>query len=99
MPRIGSLPELPPQKRELDYPGRGFSIPNPPVGLILTCYDSRSNETRFWLGALVYDFGNLWRRLALLNRIKSWWLRGHLGRGLFGSMLRMIAAALILPHG
>jgi hypothetical protein len=32
----------------------------------------RSNEVRLWLTIIAYDLGNLWRRLALPQRIGNW---------------------------
>ena len=38
----------------------------------LSCHRFRSNEVRLWLSVIAYNLGNLWRRLALPQRIKSW---------------------------
>ncbi len=38
----------------------------------LSCHRFRSNEVRLQLAVLAYNLGNLWRRLGLSNRIKSW---------------------------
>ena len=38
----------------------------------LSCHRFRSNEVRLQLRVLAYNLGNLWRRLGLPNRIKSW---------------------------
>jgi hypothetical protein len=38
----------------------------------LSCHRFRSNEVRLWLSVIAYNLGNLWRRLALPNRIKNW---------------------------
>ena len=38
----------------------------------LSCHKFRSNEVRLWLTIIAYNLGNLWRRLVLPNRIKSW---------------------------
>ena len=38
----------------------------------LSCHKFRSNEVRLWLTIIAYNLGNLWRRLGLPNRIKSW---------------------------
>ncbi len=32
----------------------------------------RSNEVRLWLTIIAYNLGNLWRRLALPQRIGNW---------------------------
>ena len=32
----------------------------------------RSNEVRLWLSIIAYNLGNLWRRLALPQRIGNW---------------------------
>jgi hypothetical protein len=37
----------------------------------LSCHRFRSNEVRPWLSVIVYNLGNLWRRLALPKRIES----------------------------
>jgi len=39
---------------------------------LLSCHCFRSNEVRFWLSVVAYNLGNLWRRLALPNRIRNW---------------------------
>ena len=38
----------------------------------LSCHRFRSNEVRLQLAVLAYNLGNLWRRLGLPSRIKSW---------------------------
>ena len=38
----------------------------------LSCHRFRSNEVRLWLTIIAYNLGNLWRRLGLPQRIKSW---------------------------
>jgi len=38
----------------------------------LSCHRFRSNEVRLQLAVLAYNLGNLWRRLGLPRRIKSW---------------------------
>jgi hypothetical protein len=38
----------------------------------LSCRLFRSNEVRLWLSAIAYNLGNLWRRLALPQRIGDW---------------------------
>ncbi len=38
----------------------------------LSCRRFRSNEVRLQLAVLAYNLGNLWRRLGLPSRIKSW---------------------------
>ena len=38
----------------------------------LSCHRFRANEVRLQLSVLVYNLGNLWRRLVLPWRIKSW---------------------------
>ena len=38
----------------------------------LSCHRFRSNQVRLWLSVIAYNLGNLWRRLALPQRIKSW---------------------------
>lgn len=38
----------------------------------LSCHRFRSNEVRFWLTVIAYNLGNLWRRLALPQRIGNW---------------------------
>ena len=38
----------------------------------LSCHRFRSNEVRLWLTILAYNLGNLWRRLALPQRIEKW---------------------------
>ena len=39
---------------------------------LLSCHRFPSNEVRFWLSVVAYNLGNLWRRLALPNRIRNW---------------------------
>ena len=41
----------------------------------LSCHRFRSNEVRLWLTIIAYHLGNLWRRLALPQRIGNWSLR------------------------
>ena len=38
----------------------------------LSCHRFRGNEVRLWLSMIAYNLGNLWRRLALPNRIRNW---------------------------
>ena len=38
----------------------------------LSCHRFRSNQVRLALGLLAYNLGNLWRRLALPQRIEKW---------------------------
>ena len=38
----------------------------------LSCHRFRANEVRLQLSVLAYNLGNLWRRLGLSQRIKSW---------------------------
>ena len=38
----------------------------------LSCHRFRADEVRLQLSVLAYNLGNLWRRLGLPNRIKSW---------------------------
>ena len=38
----------------------------------LICHRFRSNEARLWLTIIAYNLGNLWRRLALPQRIGNW---------------------------
>ena len=38
----------------------------------LSCHRFRANEVRLQLSVLAYTLGNLWRRLGLPRRIKSW---------------------------
>ena len=38
----------------------------------LSCHGFRANEVRLQLSVLAYNLGNLWRRLGLPPRIKSW---------------------------
>ena len=38
----------------------------------LSCHRFRSNEVRLWLTIIAYNLGNLWRRLALPQRIGNW---------------------------
>ena len=38
----------------------------------LSCHGFRSNEVRLWLSVIAYNLGNLWRRLALPQRISNW---------------------------
>jgi hypothetical protein len=38
----------------------------------LSCHKFRSNEVRLWLTIIAYNLGNLWRRLALPQRIGNW---------------------------
>ncbi len=39
---------------------------------LLSCHRFRSNKVRLWLSLIAYNLGNLWRRLALPNRIGNW---------------------------
>jgi hypothetical protein len=36
-----------------------------------SCHRFRGNEVRLWLSVIAYNLGNLWRRLALPNRIRN----------------------------
>jgi len=38
----------------------------------LSCHRFRANEARLWLSLIVYNLGNLWRRLVLPARIGNW---------------------------
>ncbi len=38
----------------------------------LSSHRFRSNEVRLWLTIIAYNLGNLWRRLALPQRIRNW---------------------------
>jgi hypothetical protein len=38
----------------------------------LSCHRFRSNEVRLWLSVIAYNLGNLWRRLALPQRVGNW---------------------------
>ena len=38
----------------------------------LSCHRFRSHEVRLWLSVIAYNLGNLWRRLALPQRIGNW---------------------------
>jgi len=38
----------------------------------LSCHRFRSNQVRLALSLLAYNLGNLWRRLALPQRIEHW---------------------------
>ena len=38
----------------------------------LSCHRFRANQVRLQLAVLAYNLGNLWRRLGLPQRIKSW---------------------------
>jgi hypothetical protein len=38
----------------------------------LSCHRFRANEVRLQLSVVAYNLGNLWRRLGLPHRIKSW---------------------------
>jgi hypothetical protein len=38
----------------------------------LSCRRFRANEVRLWLSVIVYNLGNLWRRLALPTRVATW---------------------------
>ena len=38
----------------------------------LSCHRFRANQVRLQLSVRAYNMGNLWRRLGLPNRIKSW---------------------------
>lgn len=38
----------------------------------LSCHRFRANEVRLWLSVIAYNLGNLWRRLALPQRIATW---------------------------
>ena len=38
----------------------------------LSCHRFRANEVRLQLSVLAYNLGNLWRRLGLPHRIKTW---------------------------
>ena len=38
----------------------------------LSCHRFRANEVRLQRSVLAYNLGNMWRRLGLSQRIKSW---------------------------
>ena len=38
----------------------------------LSCHRFQSDEVRLWLSVIAYHLGNLWRRLALPQRIGNW---------------------------
>jgi hypothetical protein len=38
----------------------------------LSCHRFRSNDVCLWLSVTAYVLGNLWRRLALPNRMDHW---------------------------
>jgi hypothetical protein len=38
----------------------------------LSCHRFRANEVRLQLSTFAYHLGNLWRRLALAQRIENW---------------------------
>jgi hypothetical protein len=38
----------------------------------LSCHRFCSNEVRLWLSVIAYNLGNLWRHLALPQRIGNW---------------------------
>ncbi len=38
----------------------------------MSCHHFRASEAQLQLSVLTYNLGNLWRRLGLLRRIKSW---------------------------
>jgi hypothetical protein len=38
----------------------------------LSCHRFRANEVRLWLSLIAYNFGNLWRRLALPTQVATW---------------------------
>ena len=38
----------------------------------LSCHRFRANEVRLQLSMLAYNLGNLWRRLGLPRKVKSW---------------------------
>lgn len=38
----------------------------------LSCHRFQANEARLWLSVLAYNLGNLWRRLALAEGIRTW---------------------------
>jgi hypothetical protein len=38
----------------------------------LSCHRFRANEVQLWLSVIAYNLGNLWRRLALPQRIDTW---------------------------
>jgi len=40
----------------------------------LSCHRFRSNQVALALSLLAYNLGNLWRRLALPQRIENWLL-------------------------
>ena len=42
------------------------------TGTRLSCHRFRANEVRLQLSVLAYNLGNLWRRLGLPHRIKTW---------------------------
>ena len=65
----------------------------------LSCHRFRGNEVRPWLSILVYNLGNLLRRLVktggrLVKHARYYWLmlaEGHLTRTRFTAMVRRIA--------
>jgi Transposase DDE domain group 1 len=51
----------------------GKGCPLGPVKMTrLSCHRFRSNEVRLWLSVLACNLGNLWRRLALPQKIENW---------------------------
>ena len=38
----------------------------------LSCHRFRSNEVRLWLSVIVYNLGDLWRRVVLPLRVGKW---------------------------
>ena len=61
----------------------------------LSCHRFRANEVRLQLSVLAYNLGNLWRRLGLPQRIKSWSLTS-LQQQLVKTGGRLIQHALLL---
>ena len=64
----------------------------------LSCHRFRPNEVRLQLAVLAYNLGNLWRRLGLPRRIKSWSLTSLQHRlmktgGRFGQACPLLLAA------
>ena len=58
----------------------------------LSCHRFRANEVRLQLSVLAYNLGNLWRRLGLPNRIKSWSLTSLQHR-----LMKFVVRLRVLP--
>ena len=69
----------------------------------LSCHRFRANEARLQLSVLAYNLGNLWRRLGLPKRIRSWSLRRACSSGLMKAGGRLVKHAryywLLLAQG